>query len=382
MGIFQSFLQGGFECSTHKNADNVRVDLVASTGHDRFVGEDYRGLKETGIRTVRESARWHVIERTPGVFDFDSLAVIFDAAQNAGMEVILDLMHFRWPDFVDVFSPRFVQAFERFAGMTARFLRSRRLERTFVIPVNEISFLAWAGGERGLLNPHPCGRGTELKRQLAKAAIAASQVLREELPEVCLASAEPVIHVVGRDYVPGDRLAAERHRLAMFEASDMLTGRCCPELGGKPEYLDIVGVNFHERNQWVNQGERLVRGDTRYRPFHQILVEVGRRYRRPVFVSETGTEEDAQTDWFRYVSDEVRLAIRGGVAMEGICLYPIAHHPGWDDDCDCQNGLFDFADEDRTRPVHLALAQAIEAEQRHFEEAVAQAKASDLQLTA
>ena len=25
--------------------------------------------------------------------------------------------------------------------------------------------------------------------------------------------------------------------------------------------------------------------------------------------------------------------------MEGICLYPIAHHPGWEENRDCLNGL-------------------------------------------
>ncbi len=380
MALFQSFLQGGFECATHRNIKGERVDVVASTGHERFAAHDYGRLKETGIETVREGARWHVIESEPGIFDFGSLGRIYDAAQASGIEIILDLMHFGWPDFVDVFSPEFVRSFERFAGMAARFLHSRGLERHFVIPINEISLLAWAGGDRALMSPHAYGRGPELKRQLVKAAIAASRVLLEELPSVRLVSAEAAIHVVGRNYVPGDRLAAERQRLAMFESLDMLTGRSCPELGGSREYLDIVGVNFYDRNQWVHQAETLSRDDARYRPLHQILAEVWRRYRRPVLLAETGTEDDERAGWFTYVSDQARLAIRGGVPIAGICLYPILNHPGWDNDRHCYNGLFDYADEDGCRPIHIPLADAIRAESRP--RANVEAEPAELQLIA
>ncbi len=44
--------------------------------------------------------------------DFSSLEAVFAAADEAGMEVILDLMHFGWPDFLQIFSPGFVRAFE------------------------------------------------------------------------------------------------------------------------------------------------------------------------------------------------------------------------------------------------------------------------------
>ena len=30
----------------------------------------------------------------------------------------------------------------------------------------------------------------------------------------------------------------------------MLSGRTQPELGGKESYLDILGINYYDRNQW------------------------------------------------------------------------------------------------------------------------------------
>ena len=47
---------------------------------------------------------------------------------------------------------------------------------------------------------------------------------------------------------------------------------------------------------------------------------------------------------FRYVMDEVNAAIQEGVPIEGVCLYPILNHPGWDNDRHCPNGLWGYND--------------------------------------
>ncbi|HTF70557.1 MAG TPA: hypothetical protein VK638_48590 [Edaphobacter sp.] len=359
---FQSFLQAGFECSTHRNGNRQRLDLVESSKHDLFVTEDFLRLQDLDIRTVREGARWHIIEESPGIYEFSSLERIYDAAQKVGMEIILDLLHFGYPEFVNVYEPDFVAAFEGFTQATVEFLHRRGLERHFIVPVNEISYFAWAGGDQGLINPHSTQRGPELKKQLIRAAIAASQVLLDGLPNVVLGTAEPVIHITGRPSVPGDDARAEAYRLAMYEAWDMLTGRLCPELGGKAEYLQVVGVNYYDRNQWINEGPAILKDDPQYRPFHEILQEVWGRYQLPIFVSETGIENEDRPHWFHYVCQEVRQAISLGVPIEGICLYPILNHPGWDDERHCHNGLYDYADEQGHREVYAPFAEAIRQE--------------------
>lgn len=364
--IFRSFVQAGFECSSHKLRSGERLDLIQSTQHDRFAREDYRRLRELGITTVRIGARWHVIEASPGEYNFESVAVLLDAAAETGIEVILDLLHFGWPDHVQVFEPSFADDFGRFTRALTTFLKRHHSDLRMFAPVNEISFLAWAGGDKGGLNPHAVNRGPELKRALVRAAVAASEVLLNELPQVRLISPEPVIHIVGDSNVPGDDVAAENYRLSQFQSWDMLSGRLDPELGGKPEYLDIIGVNFYDRNQWAHNFGVLARTDPRYRAFHKILEEIWNRYRRPVFVSETGTENDKRAEWFNYVSDEVFTALTIGVPVYGICLYPILNHPGWDDGRHCYNGLFDYADASGNREIYWPLAHAIFHQQQRF----------------
>lgn len=366
-GIFASFLQAGFECSTHRLKNGRRLDLVASTAHDRFAREDYRALHTFGIRTVREGLRWHLIESVPGRYDFSTFQTILDAAQQTGTELITDLFHFGWPDHIDIFRPEFVSSFAEFSHAFARMLRRQGVAAPFIAPMNEMSFVAWGGGDVEYINPFQRGRGPELKRQLVRAAAAATAALWSELPDARMAAPEPVIHIAGNPDIPGDEQEAERYRCSQFEAWDMLSGRLHPELGGRPEYLDIIGVNYYDRNQWVHNGVTLLPGDAQYRPFHQILLEVWQRYGRPIFVSETGTENEARANWFAYICDEVRFAMERGVPMHGICLYPILNHPGWDDDRHCHNGLFDYAAADGSRELFLPLAGEIQKQTHKFE---------------
>jgi hypothetical protein len=357
--IFQSFLQAGFECSTHWTKSGRRLDLISSTQHDRFLDKDYASLAPFGIRTVREGFRWHLIEDASGKLDFSSVMPFIRTAKTHGIEVLWDLLHFGWPDHHDIFAAEWVDAFERFAVAAAELFRSEGELRPFIAPVNEISFLSWAGGDKAYINPHQKGRGGEMKAQLVRAWVRSVHAMRKVLPDLRLVSPEPVIHIVGSAAIPGDVQRAEEYRVAMFEAWDMILGRVHKDLGGSEDCIDVIGTNFYDRNEWWNFGPTIHRGDPDYRPFHQILTEVYERYKRPVFVAETGTEAEARPSWFAYIAEEVATALRHGIPVEGLCLYPILNHPGWEDDRHCPNGLFDYAGESGEREVYKPLADEI-----------------------
>lgn len=364
--LFRSFLQAGLECSTHINKQGRRLDLLETTQHCCFVEEDFQRLQSFGILTVRSAARWHLIEGSPGQYDFTSLDWQLEAADRAGIELVLDVLHFGVPDHVDLFALDFPSRFASFTLALAEHLLRRGTNCGIITPVNEISFLSWAGGDRAAVSPFCIGRGHELKRNLVRATIASSDVLRGVIPGVRLIAAEPAIHIVGNPAIPGDEVEAIRYTLAYFEAWDLLSGRLEPELGGGPEYLDVIGVNFYWRNEWEHNGGPIDRVDPRWRPFSRILLDIWERYQRPLFVSETGTEDDYRAEWFAYVCDEVAEAMDRGVPLHGICWYPIINHPGWDDDRHCHNGLFDYASASGKRPIHKPLAEAILQQQERF----------------
>ncbi|MEG4446161.1 beta-glucosidase [Microcoleus sp. AT9_B5] len=365
--MFQSFFMGGFECSTHRVQSGKRLDVTAATGHDKFAAADYQRLQDQGIYTVREGLRWHLIEQTPGKYDFSSSLPIIRAARDMKMQVIWDLFHYGWPDDIDIFSPEFVS---RFASMVRAFMEvlNEETDQTpFVTPVNEISFIAWAGGDVAYINPFAKGRGDELKIQLIKAAIAAIESVWEVNPNTRIVQIDPTINIIADPDKPEDRDAAEGYRLSQYQAWDMLAGRFRPELGGKEKYLDIIGVNYYDRNQWIHNEDPMKYTDPLYRPFREMLQEVFDRYGRPLFIAETGTEDDFRPVWFNYVCTEVMAAMKAGVPIEGICLYPIVNHPGWDDDRHCYNGLWDYCNESGDREIYQPLADELQFQRQQIE---------------
>lgn len=146
----------------------------------------------------------------------------------------------------------------------------------------------------------------------------------------------------------------------MYHAWETVAGSRSPELGGAHRYLDIVGANYYCHNQWRINGGPIDRSHPRYRPLRMLLAELYRRTRRPIFIGETGIEEDRRPEWLAYVCDEVVAALHAGVPVEGICLYPIVNHPGWDDDRHCHNGLWDYCNESGHREIYRPLADELQ----------------------
>ena len=103
--LFGSFFLGGFECSTHRLLSGRRLDLIASTKHDKFVSLDYARLRKVGIRAARDGIRWHLIEKSDSSYDFSSALPMLRAARETGLQVIWDIFHYGWPEHIDIFRP-------------------------------------------------------------------------------------------------------------------------------------------------------------------------------------------------------------------------------------------------------------------------------------
>jgi len=233
----------------------------------------------------------------------------------------------------------------------------------FYVPVNEISFWSWAGGSLGFISPLAQGRGNELKAVLVQAAMAAIEAVRGIDRRARIVSAEPAIQVIPRSHDERSVHGATSYTLAQFEALDLLSGRSRPELGGRPDYIDIVGVNYYLHNQWVDGDLPISVDHPQYRPFRDLLADVYTRYARPLLVAETGIEGDARPAWLRVVGHEVAAAREAGGPVEGLCIYPITDYPGWEDERHCPTGLLGSVGPDGHRPVYGPLAQELAAQQ-------------------
>lgn len=345
--LFPGFFSAGFECSTPINGARQRIDQLALTHHDRRIEADYALLREVGIHTIREGVRWHAIDRRGGL-DFASARPFVDAAYRTGMTPIWDLFHYGYPDDLDPFGDAFVERFARYCAAFATLVAEHTDRVPFYTPINEISYLAWAGGDAAVFAPYARGRAGELKRNLVRAAIAGIDAIRGVDPRARIVNVDPIVRVVApRDRPDLQGEADHFNEQCVFEALDMLAGRRAPELGGSPRRLDIVGLNYYGVNQWehTRPGSVLAVNDPRRAPLRVLLQQVWERYRAPLLISETSGCGDGRPQWLRDVFRESLAARKAGVALCGICLYPILSMYDWHAPCQLHPyGVWDLRD--------------------------------------
>jgi beta-glucosidase/6-phospho-beta-glucosidase/beta-galactosidase len=362
---FASFFQAGFECSSHRRKDGVRLDLIKATSHDRHVARDYRLCADLGIRTIRDGLRWHLIEKSPGQYDWSSWMPMVEAAEDAGVEIIWDLFHYGSPDHVDQASPDFPKRFTDFA-VAALDVRDTICGRApLVCPLNEINFLTWAVNE-GYFPPVGPKKHGWFKQQLVTTAVTASKAIRERWPGATIVWAEPLIHIAPHDGRRSTIRAAQENLQGMFEAYDWIMGIERPELGGDPSFVDVLGWNFYPHNQWYFKGPTIPMGHHEYRRLADLLADAAKRYGKPMFLSETGAEGSGRPAWFHYVCDEVREALSRGIPVEGVCIYPVTAYPGWDNSRHCQVGLLSPVGSDGERHVYAPLYEELQRQRAIF----------------
>jgi beta-glucosidase/6-phospho-beta-glucosidase/beta-galactosidase len=362
---FDSFFMAGFECSSHRRRDGVRLDLIRATGHDRHVVRDYRLCKELGFRTFRDGLRWHLIEKSPGKYDWSSWLPALEAAEQVGVQIIWDLFHYGSPDRVDQAGEDFPQRFTDFALAALEVQQSVTNRPPLVCPLNEINFLSWAVDDGYFPRVGPNRRGW-FKDQLVRTGITAARAIRERWPKATIVWAEPLIHIAPHDRSRSTIRAAEQNLQGMYEAYDWIMGLAKPELGGDPSLVDVVGWNFYPHNQWYYKGPTVPMGHHEYRPLADMLIEMAERYGKPMFLSETGAEGTGKPSWLHYVCNEVRDAMARGADVRGICWYPITAYPGWDNSRHAETGLLSTVVADGNRNVDERLLAEFEVQRALF----------------
>lgn len=370
--IFPTFFLSGFECSSFLWKDRGRRDLIAETGHDRHVFDDYAFLRSVGIGVAREGAPWPLIDRG-GRYDLSRLDPYIEALNRHRIQPIWDLCHYGYPDDVDPFSPEFTDRFAAYAEAVAGYVRRRVEVPSFFTPINEITFFAFIGGEWGWVAPWGNTReGREtLRRALCKADIAAVRAIRSVIPEARMVHVDPLVLVVPPAGRP-DLAAAAHHEtwVDTFRAWDIIAGKEEPELGGSPEILDIVGVNFYSFGQMeyreTGPHAPLPPDDKRIVPMCDLLCHAWERYRRPLVVAETSGLKEGREEWLRDVVNESMAAVLCGADLHGVCLFPAVDMPDWHSGEWVHNGLCDLI-QTEDGDLHRVPAAAYIAELRHWQ---------------
>lgn len=359
MSIFETFLMGGYECADHINRSGDRVNLLKATEHDHRAADDYKDLAALGIRVAREGVCWSAVETAPYVFDFSEVANRIEAAEKIGIQLIWDLCHFGYPDGIYPTHPHFCARFEALCSAFAHFYTSVSSGPLFVVPINEISFLSWHSGDvRGTV-PFAVNCGFDMKYHLCKAAILGIERLKAAIPDCRIVLVEPLISIHGDEDADWNHInTINEHQ---FQAMDIIAGRICPELGGCESNLDILGFNYYWNSQWEDGTGTLPWPETlpRRTKVSSMLKEAYQRYKRPLFLSETGHFGEGRAAWIEEIAKECCVAIQEGVPLLGACIYPVTDRPDWDDLLSYSNcGVFDL-DASNNRIPHLDSINAI-----------------------
>jgi hypothetical protein len=114
--------------------------------------------------------------------------------------------------------------------------------------------------------------------------------------------------------------------------------------------LDIVGANSYSFGQmeYREHGPHapLAPDDDRIAPLCDMLETVWQRYRRPMIIGETSGLGHGRASWLHDVMCESLAAVRRGIDLQGICLFPGIDMPDWHSGEWVHNGIHDLVPQD------------------------------------
>ncbi|MFO7591012.1 MAG: family 1 glycosylhydrolase, partial [Acidimicrobiia bacterium] len=111
-----------------------RQDQFGASGHDEHMEADLASIAALGVRVVRYGTPWRLAEPEPGVYDWTLWDRAFAACDAAGLEPVVELVHFGLPDHFPGFVDRaWVDAFCHYVDA---FL-ARYPEPRWFTPINE-----------------------------------------------------------------------------------------------------------------------------------------------------------------------------------------------------------------------------------------------------
>ncbi len=371
---FNTFWMAGFECTDKLNAFGNRVDFLQTTGHLDLIDEDYKRLHDFNIATVREGIRWSQVERRPYVYDWSAVATMIKAGKSNNIQQVWDLCHFGFPDDLTPLHPMFARRFAALCKSFVRFYRCLSPKDTLIIiPINEVGFISWLGGEVCGTTPYCKGYGWEVKYNLMRAYIEGIEAIKETDASVRILTSEPLTNIVAQFYAtPEQKADAILKHEYQFQVTDILCGRMCPELRGKPEYIDMIGLNYYYNNQWVcDTLESLIWKndplDERWKPLNNLITEVYHRYHKSIVITETSHPEEDRALWINMIAEECASVLTNNIPLFGVCIYPIIDRPDWDDLITWHHsGLWDIAVEKKSleRILYHPMAEALKSAQK------------------
>ena len=344
---------------------HLAIDEYEWTQHDKKWRDDFRkAAKDLNCRWMRYSLAWHLIESSPGVFDWSWADERIQYARELGINLILDLVHFGTPTwlpeaFGDVDFPAALERFsiefgKRYSGV----VRS-------VCPLNEPLITAFFCGDVGIWPPH--GRSlasymTVLSR-VAQGLTRSIRALRKTMSSVeivlCDAleftSADAECHKVASPelikLIENDIVLRNHRRHIVL---DLITGRVNNDHGlyswlEKHSFptsdinwflrnaveIDVLGLDYykHSEIELYPAGDRFrQRVPSNLSGLKKTVRDYWLRYRVPIMITETNCygDDDERRQWLKFTVEDIRALRQEGIPVIGYTWWPLLDHLDWD----------------------------------------------------
>ena len=330
------------------------LDEHVLTDHASHVAEDVATVARLGATALRYGLSWPVTNPEPGVFDWTAADRAVDLAEEHGLTLVADLVHYGTPTWLpQAFAdPRYPDAVAAFAGAVAQRYRGR-LE--CFTPLNEPVTTASFCGLRGVWPPYRNGWAgwVDVTTGIALGITRSVATIRRAQPDAVVVHVEAATDV--RADGPGLEGRAELLRGIGWLPTDLVLGRVddshplhgwllangadaevLAELVAEPARLDVLGVNYYpdltpRRLVEASGAAVQVSYDRGAAGLHDALTGFADRYGMPVALTETSIEGDDGTRarWLAASVREVAALRAGGVDVRGYTWWPLLDFVDW-----------------------------------------------------
>ena len=337
------------------------IDEYELTDHYRFFADDFRLAAGVGATLLRWGIPWYRVSPEPGVWDWDWTDRAFAAMAEAGLEPIVDLVHYGTPLWLDgAFAHRdYPQHVADFAARVSE--RYAATARSYT-PVNEPVIHALFCGEYGYWPPYLTGAEgfATIAANLARGLVLSQQAIAATIGEPIFVHVEAAMEFAGDDIATEHRDEADRLRAQVYLVEDLATGRvddahplrrALTPAGVDDTELqwfadnavapDVMGVNYYPRHstELFEAGVTHGGGFADPRPsvdrgaagLTSALRRFADRYGAPVMVTETcvtGTVEE-RIAWLDESVAAVEELREDGVPVVGYTWWPLFDMYEW-----------------------------------------------------
>jgi len=319
---------------------------------------DLKALRQLGVSHFRFGVEWARVEPRPGVINEKALARYADMARQlraAGIEPVVTLWHFTFPDWLYDTKAKGRSNFlhpevqEAWRAHVTRVVRAMKPHVRIFVPQNEPNGalnLGWIAGHWPpglLLQPFAYKRALQISADMFRDA---ADIIRRERSDAL---------VMGIYSIPDWRRKLVGDPTALVY--NVVQRQNFDHLDKVADTMDIVGVNYYYAQdasllRFLNRGHGEVSSDYTQlgweivpEGLYNVLTTVGRRYGKPIVVTENGLGTQSERKRIRYLREhtaQMRRAMEDGVDVRGYFPWTLVDNYEWKEGWHGQFGLFSY----------------------------------------